>query len=77
MDRVVLFLIAILFYSASTLISSRIISGIIAGNGGIPLYLPVAYQNTLRRVRQNLYRRITKARGQYFPVRNIHDTGEK
>ena len=36
----------------------------------------VAYQNTLRRVRQNLYRRIMGARGHYYPVRNIHDTGD-
>ena len=55
-----------------------------AGNGENTWYMfkwvlmrEVAYQNTLRRVRQNLYRRIAGARGQNFPVRNIHDTGAK
>ena len=37
----------------------------------------VAYQNTLKRVRQNLYRRITKSQEQYLPVRNINDRGDK
>ena len=80
MDRVVLFLTAILFYSASTLLLSCAISGIIAGNDEVPLFLEestVPYQNTLKRVRQNLYGWSTRARGQHFPVRNIHDTGDK
>ena len=45
-----------------------------AGNTGYRfrwvLMREVAYQNTLRRVRQNLYRRIMRVQGQYVPVRN-------
>ena len=54
------------------------------GNGGSVCYIfkwvlmrEVAYRNTLKRVRQNLYRRIIGVHGLNAPAWSIHQTGEK
>ena len=54
------------------------------GNAGNTCYIfkwvlmrEVAYLNTLRRVRQNLYRRIMRVHGLNVPAWNIYQTGEK